>query len=243
MIGFLLVVCFPLVLGLTFGSLYMVVFATRRDTALVDRAGFVLYPLLLLLPLAFCLVPVWQDDRLAVTGLQVPHLAGLSPPLAVIASLVGGAVVGVLLFYNELWVGSLFQRLAGRLKRSPGKGRSALQRLLDGGSESFAEEGQGVSRAWTLGLSVFVVAAEEFLWRGFLMSYLDQRFGLAVVWVVVLSSLSFGLNHYYFGLRNVLLKALAGAVWALLFLATGSLLASFASHYAFEVLVWLRMQR
>ncbi|MDY7094223.1 MAG: CPBP family intramembrane glutamic endopeptidase [Acidobacteriota bacterium] len=239
MIGFLLIVCFPLVLGLGFGSLYMVVYATGRDAAVIDRAGFVLYPLLLLLPLAFCLVPVWRGDQLAAVGLQAPQLAGLGSASAVAASLVGGAVVGVLLFYNELWVGRLSQRLTQGLT----KGRGGLNRLLEGASESFAEEGQGVSRAWTLALSVFVVAAEEFLWRGYLMTYLDQRFGLAVVWVVVLSSLSFGLNHYYFGLRNVLLKSFAGAVWALLFLATGSLLASFASHYAFEVLVWLRMQR
>jgi membrane protease YdiL (CAAX protease family) len=241
MIGFLLIVCFPLVLGLGFGSLYMVIYATGRDAAILDRAGFVLYPLLLALPVAFCLVPVWKRQELEAVGLQAPEIAGLGAPLSVVLSLVVGAVVGVLLFYNELFLSRLLQRFSRSSK--PGGRKRGVDRLLDGATESFAEQSQGVSQLWTLGLSVLVVAAEEFLWRGYLISYLDQRFGLAMVWVVVLSSLSFGINHYYFGLRNVLLKTFSGAVWALLFLATGSLLAPFVSHYAFEVLVWLRIQR
>ncbi|MCL0090191.1 CPBP family intramembrane metalloprotease, partial [Dehalococcoidia bacterium] len=58
-----------------------------------------------------------------------------------------------------------------------------------------------------------------------------------------ISAVAFGLNHYYFGIRNVALKTFSGLIWGAMYLLIASLLISFVSHLAFECLVRKRMRK
>ncbi len=234
MLAFLLTVGFPVVLGAGFGLVFMAGQALGKGSRLLERSGAYLYPVLLAIPLAACLLAVRGPDALATLGFVLPRLGSLEPWAAVLAGSLLGIAVGALLFWNELAIGSLVQRMVDR--------RRGIERALEGRSREFAAEQRQGSLASILTLSVFVVLAEEILWRAFLPGFLERRFGFSLATAVVLASLSFGINHYYFGLRNVFLKGFSGAVWVCLFLATGSLLIPCVSHYTFEVLAWRRIR-
>lgn len=86
---------------------------------------------------------------------------------------------------------------------------------------------------------VFVVLAvtagicEEILFRGWLVSFLT---GFGHLWLaVILSSILFGAAHLYQGVKAVPSTALLGLVFALLFVATGSLLPGQALHTFIDV--------
>jgi len=76
-------------------------------------------------------------------------------------------------------------------------------------------------------LAVFILVAitagiwEELLYRGFLLWFLAPTAGL--VGAVAISSVIFGLGHAYQGWRGVLTTGLVGLVFALLYVASGSL--------------------
>lgn len=235
MTAFLLIVGFPVVLAVGFGGLYLTADALGRRKDTLDRIGIFLYPLLLTLPFAVALAAAWRQGTLPEMGLRLPRIGGLPPAAALAASVLLGVATGVGVFYGELaashWVARLSQRSRG------------LRRTLDGRSQDFARSQEGAALAPALVVSLYIVFAEEFLWRGFLLHFLASAFSLSVAPAVLAAALAFGVNHYYFGLRNVALKTLSAIVWAVLLLWTGSLFAPFLSHYAFEWLVWKRLQR
>ena len=76
-------------------------------------------------------------------------------------------------------------------------------------------------------LAVFILVAitagvwEELLYRGFLLWFLTPTAGLAGA--VAISSAIFGLGHAYQGWRGALTTGLVGLVFALLYVASGSL--------------------
>ena len=83
-------------------------------------------------------------------------------------------------------------------------------------------------------LSVTAGVVEELLWRGYLIWYLSL---VMPVWAAAaVSSLLFGLGHAYQGLKNVPSVFLLGAVFAWLYLSTGSLLLAVVVHALFDVL-------
>ena len=69
---------------------------------------------------------------------------------------------------------------------------------------------------------------EEALWRGFMIWYFAQY--LPPWAAVILSSVGFGLAHAYQGMINVPKSALTGAVFAMIYLLTGSLLFPILLH-------------
>ena len=234
MIAFLLIVGFPVVLAVGFGGLYLAADALgRKDT--LDRAGLFLYPLLLTLPFAVALAVAWRQGTLPEIGLALPAIGGLSPAAALALAALVGIATGAGVFYGELAASRLIARLSQRSR--------GLRRALDGMSQDFARSQERTALAPALVLSLYIVFAEELLWRGFLLHFLTSAFSLPVAAAVLVAALAFGANHYYFGLRNVALKTLSGIVWAVLLLWTGSLLAPFFSHYTFECLVWRRLKR
>jgi membrane protease YdiL (CAAX protease family) len=79
----------------------------------------------------------------------------------------------------------------------------------------------------------YVVAAEEVVWR----AYLVPELGL------VLSSAAFALHHYHFGLRHVAFSFLAGAACGGLFVAAASLWPAIVAHLVYNALAWRHMRR
>jgi uncharacterized protein len=236
MAAFLLIVGFPLLLAVGFGGLFAVAHAMGRGRLSLDLTGTFLYPVLLAVPFAAALVVIGRQGLLAETGFAAPRIPGWGPWASLAGSAAAGAVLGFALFFNELLTATWLQRLTrGRPK--------GLQRALEGGSHDFASQQQGTPLPVLLIVSIFIVFAEELLWRGYLIHFFTDALSLPLPLALLLSAAAFGLNHAYFGLRNILFKALAGLVWGGLFLWTGSLVAAVVSHYTFETLALRRMRR
>ena len=84
------------------------------------------------------------------------------------------------------------------------------------------------------GLAVTAGIVEEVLWRGFLIWYLSQFMPL---WAAALASaVGFGLAHAYQGIANLPQITLVGAVFAALYVLSGSLWLPMVLHAAVDIL-------
>ncbi len=80
-------------------------------------------------------------------------------------------------------------------------------------------------------LAVTAGICEEIVFRGFGFAYVRFLWPDATDgWLIVITSVVFGLAHLYQGLRGVVLTGLAGAVFASMTVTTGSLLPAIAVH-------------
>jgi membrane protease YdiL (CAAX protease family) len=79
-------------------------------------------------------------------------------------------------------------------------------------------------------VSVTAGVCEELLYRGFLVWYIAEGLGLGLVVGVALSSLLFGLAHLYQGRKGIVQTGIVGLIFALLYVATGSLWAPMLLH-------------
>jgi len=204
---------FPLLTLAGYATLYLAVYQRRADGGRsLDRHGFYWYPVFLAIPLAAALG----------SGPVRHELSGLwSAPAGWIA---GGLAIGAALFFAERFIVEA---------RGPATGSRAF--LLEGRSDTWRD--LKIAPAVYLVLALVVVVTEELVWRGVLLHGLTSRYGWSQPVALGASSAAFGLNHYYFGLRNVVYKWVFGAVWGLLLLASGSLLVPIGSHLAYEGLV------
>jgi len=77
---------------------------------------------------------------------------------------------------------------------------------------------------------------EEALFRGFLLHYLHTSpWRLNLTLALLLSALIFGLQHLYQGVQGVIVSAVLGALFGLLFLLSGSLLLPMLLHAALDL--------
>jgi len=85
---------------------------------------------------------------------------------------------------------------------------------------------------WTFAaLAVTAGICEEILFRGFGFAYVRWLWPDASnTWVIVITSLGFGLAHLYQGVRGVALTGLAGIALASFTTSTGSLVAAIVAH-------------
>lgn len=97
-------------------------------------------------------------------------------------------------------------------------------------------QGQSLRRDVSHPLSMlpvfFVVVPEEILFRGGLAVLIDAVHPVAFV---AASAVLFGLIHFTFGTRDVLVKMVNGAIFAVVFLVTGSLAASVLAHLGYNL--------
>lgn len=82
-------------------------------------------------------------------------------------------------------------------------------------------------------LAITAGICEEILFRGFLIDYLTYYFN--VVTAFFLSSIVFGLAHAYQGPRGMMQAMIAGAIFAALYLFSGSLLAPILLHIVVDI--------
>lgn len=87
--------------------------------------------------------------------------------------------------------------------------------------------------AWGLAVSIAAGVAEEIAYRGFLIPYLSS---MAPMWVsIVASSILFGAAHLYQGWVGVLATTVLGAVFAVVYMSTGTLLLPMLLHALIDV--------
>jgi membrane protease YdiL (CAAX protease family) len=230
-----LILAFPLLLAIGFAGAYTLAYALRREARGLDQAGYLLYPLFLLVPLGPALVDAVRGGGLWDFGACPPLIARLTTGPALITGAVIAVGVAFVLFQAEIAVGRWLARRANRLS-------TAGTAVMEGRAGRLAGSA-GRSLATILSVDLLVVLAEEFLWRGYLPATLRQRLGVAAPWTLAIAVVSFGLNHYYFGLRTVTSRTIAGLVWGLLATATDSLWIPVVSHYAFDCLAWRSLRR
>jgi membrane protease YdiL (CAAX protease family) len=224
MVGIAAVVLFPVVLVLGFGAVYGVWhrLAADRDLARFERLSYVTFFALLLVPVAAILAgDATREYALDAASAPVEHLP-LGAWLA-IAVVVGGALVAV-------------DEAIGRLIRAHVKpARPATRRLLEGRTSAMSA---ALPRGPGLAVLVLAIAvAEEWLWRGFLLRAIPAETAAGDGIALAVSAAAFGLNHYYFGARNVATKALHGLAWGGLVLASGSMWIAVVSHLCFDLIV------
>lgn len=235
MTAFYLVVFFPLLAGVGFGliqSLLQAAFGLRANRLLVRFGGWI-YLVFLSVPVCAVARHAGEQQALAAMGLRWPAFPPLPTALTVIAAGLAAAALGCLLYLNELVLSSALGRWLPR--------NSPLAGVVEGRSRLLKEQAPGF--VGYMGCSALIVAAEEFVWRGFLIYFLVTRMAVSMPAAILLTAALFGLNHAYYGARNVLLKTFDGAIWGLLQALAGSLLAPITSHLTFQLFVWRRMRR
>ncbi len=85
---------------------------------------------------------------------------------------------------------------------------------------------------------LFLVAlSEEMVFRGYLLNFLS-RYNLSAPWIVVAGAVAFGLIHWSGGLHQVMVTALAGALFMALFMRTRSLPALVLAHWIVDVVAF-----
>lgn len=216
-------------------SVILSAWSSGKFSNIVARRGGWFYLLFLTIPFFAVLVQSLKEGSLEGVGIRAPVVFGLPEGAALVVGWIAALIVGTLLFYHELTVSIFIRRQLSRnaLKR--------WQTLVDGASPSLPRHVVGFAEY--MGLSFLICLAEEFLWRGFLISFLKSEFGFTSPTAILLASLLFGLNHVYHGFRNISLKVVDGIVWGIVFVATSSLWIPFWSHLLFQYLVWLRLRR
>ncbi|MGH8883983.1 MAG: CPBP family intramembrane glutamic endopeptidase [Egibacteraceae bacterium] len=226
----LVVLGFPLILGAGFLLAFLVHRALfgHSSTPRFEKSGHYLYLGLLLIPLALVVL-----DRRAEGGIaalfepHASHPAWWGPVWLAVGVLLGSA-----LFAAELW-GTVLLRALPRVRRATAhlvvEGRTAS---LTGGVEHPLR---------FLTLTVVIVLIEEIIWRGHLTEFLVTQWGVPWPASLAVSGVAFGLNHAYFGLRNVAFKALSGVAWGVLLTVSGLLWAAIVSHLTFDLWVWGRL--
>lgn len=226
MLPTILILAFPLVAALGYTIFYTLAYvaAGKRGIDGANRIAPLLYVILLGVPLAGVF---WGGlgQRPERFGLALPRIGGVAPGAATVLAVVIGGAVGAALFFNE---------------------RALVRRFRSGspGGTEAAQPGVLPLPRWALAVtSILVVPTEEFLWRGYLITYLRDvwEWPVALAWAV--AALSFAAHHYRFGTINIMLKAVSGLAWGGLFLWSASLVPGVISHLAFDFLVWKQFTR
>jgi membrane protease YdiL (CAAX protease family) len=245
----IVVLAHPLVLAVGFGAA-ATLHRTILGRRLPDRYGGHVYVLLLLVPLA----AVWYDrrDEGGLGSLLAPDDA----PAVTATSLwlLVGAAVGIALFAVEL--STVRRSRHGRcqaLDVSPAttsradvsgvRPRTWPARTRPAPADRRTAHVLDVSAPTFLVLGAASVLLEEVIWRAYLIGFLRSAWDVAAPAAVVFAGVAFGANHLYFGGRAFLFKSMHGAVWGVLFVASGLVWVPIASHAAFDLAVWHRSRQ
>jgi membrane protease YdiL (CAAX protease family) len=217
----LFVALLPVLLAGYFAVVYTVAYRMFGTAALqhIRRLGAVVY--------AAFLLAVWMVlDRYVSLGSlwRVPGDGIMWAGIAV--------ATGIGLFVFELRASVTLSRLASSK-------RSGSWWLMEGDSRATIE---AEGRSWGFAArSIVIVVLEEMVYRGQVLTVLRSEVTRSAIIAVVITAGVFGLNHYWFGLRNVGLKSVDGVIWGWAVIASGSLLAPILSHLVFQACVWRRL--
>ena len=93
------------------------------------------------------------------------------------------------------------------------------------------------SPAWhmidlTFGL-LMVGVFEELVFRGYMLTFL-RRYTQHPFWIILISSLAFGLIHWSLGLQAIIVTSLAGAAFMVIYLISRSLPPIMLAHFAVD---------
>jgi membrane protease YdiL (CAAX protease family) len=221
----ILVLASPLLVPAAYGVVAVFGYVTAGPDGLriANRHGFAVYAafVAILCALVFS------------TGIPTSQLAAwwhvdLGGPLVTVGAVVAGCCAGLVLY----WLDHASAMVARPLSQRDG----ITPTVIEGATRAMALEQPSAIVACAL--TLIIVVGEEFLWRGVLIDGARTTWDWSAGQALALSAGAFGLHHYFFGLRNIILKTVHGAVWGGAFLITGSLIVPMMSHLVFNALAW-----
>lgn len=159
---------------------------------------------------------------LASVGVRLGSYAGLS-------GMLGGGVAGLAIGGV---VGIVITLLANRGRLRIARTRP---RIMAGNFDALLPSNRSERRTFAI-VAVTAGICEELLYRGVVLYALRHTFPhLALAGAVIISALIFGLGHAYQGWVGVLATAVLGAVLAVVYVATGSLLVPISVHILLDL--------
>ena len=207
------------------------VLSEKTMDAALDRCDFVM-PLasmmgVLVLILGLCDPAI----HILTSAFEWPMWFGLPMPLSLGVTIFVSIGAGVVFYYAEI--------IAARawLKLQMGNKPIAKQWMF-GETKLIVRQRQKLPIGLLLICILGEALLEEILWRGYLVSYAIDVLNMPVQYAVVISSVTFGMNHLAYGLANVISKALFGVILSLMYLASDSLLPSILCHQVFNLMVF-----
>lgn len=170
----------------------------------------------------------WKDIGIAIPGLHVEPMG----PVVTYALLV--LVLLYCLAMAYYWIGAQFNE----------KIKSALVQTKEErtGKIGYADilPVTGRERRWWTWVSITAGIAEELIYRAFLIFAFSHLFPGLSIWLVMLASaLLFGLAHTYQGIAGVIRTTAIGYAFAMLYVATGSVLLLIIIHYLIDLMAKL----
>lgn len=142
-----------------------------------------------------------------------------------------GAVVGVAIGVAAGTAGMIAMRLKAKRRgavRPAGTAQPWWRKLLPDFTALLPVTRQ--ERVLWLLVSISAGVCEEVVFRGWLLSALHGQAGLSGAALIFAAAAAFGLAHVYQRATGVILTGLAGALFCILYVATGSLLVPIALH-------------
>lgn len=218
--GIILVLTYPLGIGLLFAVTYLIYTSINLQSGILlfRRHQFYLYSSFLFTYFAIILVLTYRAKILQKLGLSVEF------DVIQIFIWLAACQLGKFLYWSENFLSNFIRKLFNK------KSLLRLNILPNNQPEELPEFKVLVV------LSILISFCEEFVWRGYLIHALS---GYVDIWpAIAISSVFFGINHYYFGIEAIVLKSIAGIILGIFYVTTGNLWVPFIAHTVFNILFW-----
>lgn len=224
MIGLIIILFYPLTIGMLFGISYFIYNSFFiNGNRLFGRHQSYLYLVFLFIFFIIILYISIKSGTINKIGM-FPNLERLY-----IAFFIISIVLGIVIYHIEKSLTVIVKKYMGNIK------------FLITNIQSISEKQYGRQYLGVLiFLSILISFCEEFIWRGYLIMILKDN--ISVWGAILLSSLAFGINHYYFGILPVILKSLTGVFLGILYIITdNNIWAPFLTHSVFNIYLWLKL--
>lgn len=171
------------------------------------------------------------SNCILASGFAWPQWFGLPRFLSLIFTVLAGIIVGVTFYYAEASTAPWWLKLW----RS---NEPTVKLWIFGQTRRIVTDTQRLPAGFLLVIIASKAMLEEILWRGYLVVYAKDVLDLPALHAVVISSFAFGINHFGFGLANILSKTLLGGILCMMYLISGSLIPSILCHQVFNLMVF-----
>lgn len=170
----------------------------------------------------------WSDIGVALPGL---HVEPMGPIITYAVPILVSLYCLLMAYY---WIGYQF---SDKIKK-----RFAQAREEQTGKVAYADilPVTGRERRWWTAVSLTAGVTEELIYRGFLLFAFSHLFPGLSIWLIMLASaVLFGLAHTYQGVAGVIRTAAIGFVFAMMVVATGSVLLLIVIHFLIDLMAKL----
>ena len=234
MFCFVFVLAYPSFLYMAYTGLYLIggwVLSEKTMDATLDRYDFIVPILSLVGVLCLILSICGPAIHILTSSFEWPIWFSLTTSLSIGVTIFISVCAGVAFYCIEILAAQTWLKL--RMGNKP-----LAKHWMFGETKCIVRQGQKFPISFLLSCILSESLLEEILWRGYLLSYANDVLNMPVQYAIVISSVSFGMNHLAYGLANVISKTLFGVILSLMYLASDSLLPCILCHQVFNLMVF-----